>query len=242
MKRFALALVLASATLALAVHAEPPHAAPAAAAAPPRFEGALEARRVKMVGALKPGMRAKLDGPIQDVLRRAQPAAAAPGKPAAPAADLMAVARTSLGSLAGVEGDIEALCFIVLMEAAKSAQEDLKAVMAEVQAINAKKAALRAAQAALNAAKASAKPCPTLDCISAIPASSDFAKADVDAVKQTLTAVPDARRLDKLGEMSEQQQIRMQIYMDRRAKALETLSNIMKKISDTQSTIAGNMK
>jgi putative addiction module CopG family antidote len=41
------------------------------------------------------------------------------------------------------EGDIEALVFIVLMEAAKSAQEDLKAIMAHVKAINAAKQAHR---------------------------------------------------------------------------------------------------
>src|SRR3954462_2774372 len=46
-----------------------------------------------------------------------------------------------LGSLA--DGDIEALAFITLMEAAKSAQEDLKSIMAGVKAINAAKALVR---------------------------------------------------------------------------------------------------
>ncbi len=46
-----------------------------------------------------------------------------------------------LGSLDGA--DIEALCFIVLMEAAKSAQEDLRAIMDGVKAINAEKDSLR---------------------------------------------------------------------------------------------------
>ncbi len=39
--------------------------------------------------------------------------------------------------------DIEALCFLVLMQAAKSAQEDLKAIMAEVKDINKQKAGWR---------------------------------------------------------------------------------------------------
>lgn len=46
-----------------------------------------------------------------------------------------------LGSLP--DGDIEALAFLVLMQAAKSAQEDLKAIMASVKAINSAKASQR---------------------------------------------------------------------------------------------------
>jgi hypothetical protein len=46
-------------------------------------------------------------------------------------------AQTSWAVLGSMQGaDIEALCFLVLMEASKSAQEDLKAIMAGVKAIN----------------------------------------------------------------------------------------------------------
>ncbi len=48
---------------------------------------------------------------------------------------------SGLGDLVG--GDIEALAFLVLMEAAKSAREDLKSIMEGVKAINAAKSALR---------------------------------------------------------------------------------------------------
>jgi hypothetical protein len=47
----------------------------------------------------------------------------------------------NLGNLG--DADIMALCFIVMMEAAKSAQEDLKAIMGGVKAINNAKAAQR---------------------------------------------------------------------------------------------------
>lgn len=40
-------------------------------------------------------------------------------------------------------GGIEAMAFIVMMEAAKSAREDLKAIFAQVEAINAAKATMR---------------------------------------------------------------------------------------------------
>jgi hypothetical protein len=48
-----------------------------------------------------------------------------------------------LGSMNGQ--DIEAIAFLVLMQAAKSAQEDLKAIMASVKAINQAKAKQREA-------------------------------------------------------------------------------------------------
>ena len=59
-----------------------------------------------------------------------------------------------LGSMP--DGDIEALAFLVLMQAAKSAQEDLKSIMANVKALNNAKARKRelAAVAAFTIASA----------------------------------------------------------------------------------------
>jgi hypothetical protein len=54
---------------------------------------------------------------------------------------------TALGSLP--EGDIEALAFLVMMKAAKSAREDLKAIMKGVKEINKEKEGLRETQAEL---------------------------------------------------------------------------------------------
>lgn len=55
----------------------------------------------------------------------------------------MASQYAVLNSLNGA--DIEALAFLVLMQAAKSAQEDLKAIMAKVKSINEEKQAMREA-------------------------------------------------------------------------------------------------
>ena len=49
-------------------------------------------------------------------------------------------------------------------------------------------------------------------------------------------------KLDSMNEMSEMTSLRLQMMMDRRSKFISTLSNIMKKISDTQSAIIQNMK
>jgi hypothetical protein len=72
-------------------------------------------------------------------------------------------AKTSWSVLGSMpDADIEALCFLVLMEAAKSAQEDLKAVMAGVKAINAEKAKQRETLAQQQAAAAALRtPTPT---------------------------------------------------------------------------------
>lgn len=47
---------------------------------------------------------------------------------------------------------------------------------------------------------------------------------------------------DSLSGMSEQQQLQLQMMMDRRQKLLETLSNLLKKAAETEQTITQNLK
>jgi len=47
---------------------------------------------------------------------------------------------------------------------------------------------------------------------------------------------------DSLGDMSSEQQMRMQMSMDRKSKLQDTLSNVMKKQSQTDDSITKNMK
>ena len=49
-------------------------------------------------------------------------------------------------------------------------------------------------------------------------------------------------KLDGMAEMTESQQLRMQMAMDRMSKATQTASNLLKKFSDTAGQIVGNMK
>ncbi len=51
-----------------------------------------------------------------------------------------------------------------------------------------------------------------------------------------------APKLDSLSEMGEMESLRLQMAMDRVAKMMSTLSNLLKKISDTASTISHNLK
>jgi hypothetical protein len=51
-----------------------------------------------------------------------------------------------------------------------------------------------------------------------------------------------ANDIDSLSEMSEMESLRLQMAMDRLSKLMSTLSNILKKTSDTASQITQNMK
>ena len=51
-----------------------------------------------------------------------------------------------------------------------------------------------------------------------------------------------ATKLDSLSEMSEMQSLRLQMAMERMAKVAATLSNLLKKMSQTTNTITQNLK
>ena len=50
------------------------------------------------------------------------------------------------------------------------------------------------------------------------------------------------KKMDGMSEMSEMTAMRLQSYMERRQKAFEMMSNIMKKMHDTQMSIIQNLK
>jgi hypothetical protein len=62
--------------------------------------------------------------------------------------------------------------------------------------------------------------------------------SEKDLAKEIISIKND---LDSLSEMEEMESLRLQMAMDRMSK-LSTLSNILKKISETASEITGNLK
>ena len=62
-------------------------------------------------------------------------------------------------------------------------------------------------------------------------------KAELDGQIAELQA-----ELDSLAETDEMQSLRLQMAMDRMSKLMSTLSNLLKKISETQSSIVQNIK
>jgi hypothetical protein len=49
-------------------------------------------------------------------------------------------------------------------------------------------------------------------------------------------------KLDSMSEMGETESLRLQMIMDRQQKLMQTISNLMKKQSDTASAIVSNLK
>jgi hypothetical protein len=170
----------------------------------------------------------------------------------------------------GSDGDIAALAFTVMMEAARSADEDLKTIMAEVKAMNSAKARLRDLINLVNRDVAANGGCgdagqkldfsrglgseqayhrapwPVLD-----PDASggvrlarcDLHRGKIDSFGDLQGILDDLKgKLDSMSEMSEMTSLRLQMAMDRRSKLMESLSNIMKKISTTNDALVQNLK
>jgi hypothetical protein len=62
-------------------------------------------------------------------------------------------------------------------------------------------------------------------------------KAELDQEMETIKST-----IDSMSEMGEMESLRLQMAMDRMSKMMSTLSNILKKMSDTAGAIVQNMK
>jgi hypothetical protein len=158
------------------------------------------------------------------------------------------------------DSDIEAVAFIVMMQATNDMDKDLKAIMDEVKSMTAAKAKLRdlinqVNKDVANNAEQDA-PCLTPLCRSLPSQLSQLAAMTANLEKPVRMQVPPhvtfanlqsledqlKQQLDSMNELSEMTSLRLQMMMDRRSKFISTLSNIMKKISTTQDTLVQNLK
>jgi ketosteroid isomerase-like protein len=171
---------------------------------------------------------------------------------------------------AGAGGDIDALVFSVMMDAASDAEADLRLMMKEIQSINAAKRRMRDlickvradivtntkvepdgelsfASGGLGSEESyhqAPLPVPDPGCAGGVQTVvSDLYEGPITQVEQ-LRLVREAleAKLDSMSEMSEMTSLRLQMMMDRRSKFISTLSNIMKKVSTTQDTLIQNLK
>lgn len=69
------------------------------------------------------------------------------------------------------------------------------------------------------------------------PAPGQPSKAELDSQIDQLKG-----DLDSMSEMGEMESLRLQMAMDRMSKMMSTLSNLLKKISDTSQSITQNIK
>ena len=134
------------------------------------------------------------------------------------------------------EGDIEALAFLVLMQASKNAEEDVRNIMTGVKNMNSAKAKQREQ---IQSVKKDNQPLRTVP-------TNNIQSLKKDTVKPMIKLSPlvlkETAKKDNLNEMSEEQQLKMQLYMDRKQKASEAISNLLKKIADTEQQIIQNIK
>lgn len=163
------------------------------------------------------------------------------------AAEEVQAKANSYGILGGMRNlDIEAMAFLVLMQASKSAQEDLKAIMAQVKSINNQKKKMREALTSLEdpGISVSRAQIDSFNRLLIKPATSLRQQNNQSVTKQEINNLRLKMKndLDSMSEMGEMESLRMQMLMDRRSKIMSTLSNLLKKISQTQDNIISNLK
>ena len=176
--------------------------------------------------------------------------------------------KLGLGDQAGA--DIETLVMLLMQQMARDAEEDLRALLAEMQAKNGAKKALRDLIQRMKrdrlANELRREYDERLDCTQGLGSErayhrvrlpvldpdatgglrwvpTDLAGEKLTRVEQLDCIVDELQsKLDSLSDLSEMTAMRLQMLMDRRAKLMETLSNIMKKVSETQAAIIQNLK
>jgi len=135
----------------------------------------------------------------------------------------MNIARACGPNLGGAA--FAALAFIVMMDASKSAEADLQSIMAGVKQIDQAKAQQRRLAGTVDKqASGAADPCGgNRPCGPTAGIARNGAKDSAD-------------------DLSQQDQLALQQAQDRKTQADQTLSNLMKKASDVDAGIVGNLK
>jgi hypothetical protein len=174
--------------------------------------------------------------------------------------------RFSSSKVALSDMDIDAIVSIVMMECAQNDETDLQNMMNQMQAINAQKQAIRQLLNEMNQAAAQMQAqmgkgyagvrCATPVCeslparLASLRAASSKTRRPVNLTVQEHPTYGDFTRIraqlpgamDSLNESSETQSLELQMTMDRRSKLIDTLSNVLKKISDTSDSVVQNLK
>jgi putative addiction module CopG family antidote len=179
-------------------------------------------------------------------------------------------ARDRLGAIDVSGGDIEQLVSQMMQLLARDAEEDLRQMLEHLKALNAAKKALRDLirrvkrdrltnelrreyeerldlSQGLGSERAYRRvrlPVADPDAPGGLRwAPADLAGGRLTRVEQLDCIVAELEgKLDSLSELSELDMLRLQMMMDRRSKFLEMLSNMMKKIGETQAAIVQNLK
>ncbi len=208
-------------------------------------------RYQSMHSFLKPSASAWIEQQARLVSQRSSPDV--------PALEASIRNRFSSSIPSGIQGaDIAAVVFIVMSEAAQDSENDLQKTMQEMQQQTKQKEALRnLVDSMQNLVAQNSKASPTTPCASPacesllaqlrqssglphpvrLPAGNKLTYGDIGQIQKQLQG-----DLDSLNDMSETQSLELQMTMDRRSKLIDTLSNVLKKISDTGDSVVQNLK
>ena len=161
----------------------------------------------------------------------------------------------SAGGLGGI--DVSEAAFMVLMQATKDMDNDIRDMMDEVKAFTSAKQKLRDLltrvnqDVAKNANKKDTDVCAPPACggyqtimmevapvLKRVRTRTPLVLRDPINIGQLRSLADDLKgNLDGMNEMSEMTSLRLQMAMDRRSKFISTLNAIMKQISSTQNTV-----
>ncbi|MEO6611308.1 MAG: hypothetical protein ABIT05_04220 [Chitinophagaceae bacterium] len=159
----------------------------------------------------------------------------------------MASKYGSMGSLGAM--DIEALVSLIMMQLAKDAQDDLKALMEQMKKNYEQKKKIRDILARIKKERNQTLLRAQLDSYYLLirkrpsgtvvkgESTKPVTKEEIDELVSKMSD-----ESDSLSEQGEQQQLRMQLVMDRMTKADEAASNALKKFSETANSIIQNLK
>ncbi len=134
------------------------------------------------------------------------------------------------------DDDIEALAFVVLSEAAASAENDLQAIADEVKKMNEQKAAIRKQ---LEAAGEKITPKPAK--VQAVAGTIEYFRAPAPLPNNT--PVADLRkRFESLSDMAEMNQLMQRTLTDKKQQTEGVLSNTSQKVRDMKLAVVPNLK
>ena len=179
-------------------------------------------------------------------------------------ADSLAQKTSRAAGAAAGQADVDAIVMMVMEQAAQDSEQELQAQMQQMQEATKEKQALRQLAEEMQQAQAQAQMqasaknagCKTAFCQSLPARLNELNRSSAGLPHPTHLQAPNnitGQQLasleaqikqadDSLGDMSQQLQVELQMSMDRRSKALETLSNIEKSESDTQNSIVQNLQ
>lgn len=220
------------------------------------------AEMAKRIGALQSAMQPSAKAWVEQQAHLELQKPAAPDAPSIEAAVYNRFPALNTRGSSVKAGDINALVAIVMMQTLNDSEKDLQNMMSQTQKITDAKQKLRdlLTQTQLeiksNSTLDAKALCQTALCKSLPSSIGEISNATANLQKPVRIFIPakptfaDLRtlpgqlqsNLDSLNDISQAQQMKLQMLMDQRSKLIETMSNLMKTMGDTSSAIIQNIK